>query len=665
MKSVVRTIWADPWWTLTAILVVALGFRLYDLDAVPLVYDEPQDLPASLRHAQQFNPFVITDSLQISDPSQARLPYYLTAIGLHLLSSGESRLFWDVGGRVDIPGTPAGCVMAVAIVVACIVYTIGQPAYLRRWGALIPVGVMVLLVGVLGPPKPPWNQLVAARIVAALVGALGVWATYMLGRDLFRHEAGLFAAATLAVSPASIAWSRCAVTSGDTFVTTFFTIAVWLMYRCIFLRRGRALVGAAFAMGLAIGAKLSAILLWPMCVIYALLVRHYLAEEGTETPLPSDETSAQRLLRRLTAVHLLLAGPLTIVFFWPSVFGAGGQTARCAFWLMALVFYAVAALSLVRTAWRIPRRADFWIILNLCLGGAIVGAFCTPYHLRVEVLGGIKAWWTDFGGKGGHRPFYPFDLLAIVVLLAIHTGFPVNVLSLGGLFWSCKKSNRSWGLLILIGMAVYIAAVTVLHQKASYYLMPMSPLLHVVAGGALVGIYGRFCTGRRVAATVCVGLVVGVLGWQAARAKANHPVYMVDGYGWERHLLFSPMLRPEILDRQGARPMIQWLTDKARPGSNVALFFRPAPEMKPYIGLVWTVVVYEVKRSPATLAKALNLEAVVDPRSLAKYPYVILFPSEYGLESSLSEYDLMYECRIGGISCGRVYHRRLPAPSSY
>jgi len=61
----------------------------------------------------------------------------------------------------------------------------------------------------------------------------------------------------------------------------------------------------------------------------------------------------------------------------------------------------------------------------------------------------------------------------------------------------------------------------------------------------------------------------------------------------------------------------------------------------------------------------LNLEAVVDPRSLAKYPYVILFPSEYGLESSLSEYDLMYECRIGGISCGRVYHRRLPAPSSY
>jgi len=638
----------SPWLTLTPILAIALAFRFYDLDAITLILDEMHDVPVAVSHGHHFNPFDLPEALAREDrsqASQARLPYYLTAVSVALF--GSPILAWAVS--------------VAAVGLACVVFALAAPPPIGRWGALVPVGCAVLIVALLGWPRPAAGELVAARRAAALFGVAGVAASYALGRTLFGHWAGLFAAGTLAVSTMDIGMSRCAVTSGDSFVAAFFTIALCLLYRSVRRGSGRAMMGCAAACGLAIGSKLSAALLWPITVAYAIVV--------CVVPMPTRDGPVRdanlRRLRWATLLHGALLGPLALIFFFSALFGSPHPTARFALWLAALGVYVFGLIRLIDSPWTISQRHLPWFVFNVCAGGAVVAGFSTPYHLRIGPVTGMLQWWGEWAAMEGVIRTPLRDLLDIPKVLLVRAQIPVNLLALGGLIWACQRRLFDRGGLVLVTVGIYASAVALLTWKSLNYLMPLLPLVHVLAGGAVVAVL-QFLSQRNVWGTVAAAAVVcaSVIA-HTAEAIRVHPHYVLDGHGSKRYLSFQGQLQPTVLHTQPLRPAVQWLAANAAPDAHVAVFFPvifPTKLKQEVLGYALDVIHFEAQRSPRARAKQLTFDMIDTPQDLGPADYVLLLCCHPGyVRQHLRAFEQTLEVRQHGVPGAWVFQRRVPS----
>ncbi len=653
----------DPWLLMPVIVGVALFFRLYDLDAVTLINDEPQDLPAAIHHADRPNPFAIDEYLAIADPSQGRLPYYLTAIGLRLLSAtdameGTTNVFYNRGGRVTVSGDRARWTMVAVVALACVLMGWAAPWPLGRLAGLLPAAGVLGVAAVTGWPEVPCNQLVAARYVAGFVGAVGVWATYGLGNSLFGRGAGLIAAATMAVSTMHIAWTRCAVTTGDGFVTTFTVLAVWGLQQTFGHRSGRGMIGAAASMGLAFAAKVSAIVLWPIAVVYPLLCRP--AGDGAST---GESILPERCgrLRAATALHLLLVLPLAAVFFWPVVADAGQASGpRLVIWLGVWVAYVFGVILLCRSAWLWPggRGRTALVVVNLVVGGGVTAALATPYHLRIEAIQGMIDWWHQFGARPGQEPNHLLDLLSVVELLVLHTGLPINLLAVWGLVRGLRRAERHWGVLVWLVIVCHVAPIVLLHQKAVYYLLPLLPVLHVVAAGTLAAWVRSLWSRRRwlgiVAAAVFI-VLCGRLVWTTVTA---HPHYLLVGHAYAGRIPLGPKLAPANVQLQGARPVVRWLAEHAEAGARVGLLGNPEDEHRLFEKLARVILAYETARSEAIIDKGVRFHMVAEPAQAGAFEYVLLLPDAYAMAEHLVGYRQVYRATLHGVVTAKLYRRR-------
>lgn len=621
LRNPLRQCVESPWLTLSPILVAALIVRLWDLDAFGLWGDEPLDIPASMLHVETPNPFKTTEWLARADPSQARLPYYLTGVGIWLLSETDASAFWIRGGRVEGSPQRAWATIGVVIGLLSLTFLIAAPP-LGRWAVCLPAFFAALVLMILGPPKFPTDQLVAARAVAAVIGVCGIVATYGMTRAVVDHWAGLLAAGIVALTPILVGWNRCAVTIGDSFITTFLTLAVWALYRAIHCHSGRAMMCAAAAMGLAFGAKISAVLLWPIGAAYALL--SWLETDPTPTG-PSDHRAGRRLLMACI-LHVALLLPLALVFFWPSVVGPGSAEARLEVWSGALAVYVAGFAWLMRSGWTLGRHHLFGMVICIWAGGAIVAAFSTPYHLRMEAIDGLVKWWHEFGARPGEAPNVLLDLWSMGQIVMIYLKLPVNVLAVMGLVAACRRSHLGTNSLFLLTITVYLVAVALLHQKASYYVLPVLPIFVMFAAGMFVRISRAVISRGFLGAGAVAAAVLSLGALQTVRLHRLHPHYLLDGLEWQRRLYFGPKLKPANLQFQAARSAVAWLTENAPPRSRVAVAL-PAHAQR-FPGLAVAAIAFEVQRLPEARDKAFVYRAMPDRNELGGWDFVVFFPVE-------------------------------------
>lgn len=173
-----------------------------------------------------------------------------------------------------------------------------NPGYFQNPAAFtyIVYGVLKVMYGVIGvpldepsvarqftfDPTPIW---ITARTTAAVLATIGVVATFLVGRSLWRDERGrpddriaLAAAAVLGFAFLSVVYSRIAVTDVGTFLPV--AIATWAMLKAY--EHGRlwqyALAGGA--VGLAIGFKYTA----GLAILPVLLIAGVRAWRDRETP---------------------------------------------------------------------------------------------------------------------------------------------------------------------------------------------------------------------------------------------------------------------------------------------------------------------------------------------------------------------------------------------
>jgi len=638
-------------------LVVAVGaaFRVYDLDSFGMISDAPFDVPASVAHSERVNPFDLTPELEAGDPSQARFPYYLTGWGIRLLT-----------GRLS--SWVAFCAVAGTVVLGWGLFASGAAS---RWVWLLPPACILGMMLILGRPHFPLDDLVAARVIAAIAGTSGLMVAYGLGREVFGRWSGLLAATTLALCTGHIASSRLAVTTGDAYIATSYTLGIWLLYAAIHRSSGRMMLACGIAFGLAVGSKLSGVILWPVAILYALLVWSLRLNPSSAAMNATDV----RRLRHATLLNTGLMIPLLVVFFWPTIFGRNHMGERFAVWLICVVVYWVETIRLMRHPWTVAPSHLFWLVFNVCIGGMVTSAFFTPYHLRVEIVGGLLGWGRDFAHVAGIQ-INPFsDFLDALKVMMIRAGTPVNLLAIGGLLWGCQRLRFHWGGLFLLAVGVQLAAISLMTWKSLTYVLPLIPLVHVIAGGTTVSLIRGFRHGHApalawgVVAAACLSIVV-----HFEHAVGIHPYYAADGHGWSQILRFNGQLTPEGVSTESLRPMVQWVIRHARSPARVAVFSPPGWNVKASkdgARLLAETVRREVIRCPEAASKQLAFAVAYDPKKLIAYDYVLIMqlpPAQ--ISSGLTDFALVYEDRIIGTPSGWVLQRRgssrppPPAPDS-
>ncbi len=354
------------------------------------------------------------------------------------------------------------------------------------------------------------HLLLVGRTLAALFDTVTVMLVFLLGRRLYGPAAGLLAAAFVALAVLHIQQARFFVS--DPFLTTAVVAAVYWMVRRVESERWRDAVVAGALVGLAAGAKFSAIMLvLPLAV--ALMWRRQ------KSPVARGAVLRRRLLgwwhgHRRPVVELTLA------------------------LLAGVVIFAVTN--------------PFALLDNTCEGS--IGGFSIPLvSLRIKSIATQSCYLKNIGTqaamvRGSDR--IPFTLQYIGTLPYLYyldqmfrwgLGAPLALVSLGGLLWGIARVWRRRprfkpGEAVLLAWVLPFLAVTGGFQvKFLRYLLPLTPFLAIYGAGMLSGGWGK---GRRAVSRRPLVRILGHAGWAgtllftALWAAAFVGLYRVDDHPW-------------------------------------------------------------------------------------------------------------------------------------
>lgn len=277
---------------------------------------------------------------------------------------------------------------------------------------------------------------ILARLLSVAFDCGTVAVTYLLAAALVGPWWGVFAALLVAVSPVHVQLSH--FYTVDTLLAFWTVLGAWMGVRLAATGKRHWSIGLGAAAGLAAATKLvgAALLLLLWLGWYVSVSRQHDAPSWPRRILLATRRSLTGLVAALAA--FAVADPYAIIDYGSFLYEMGGQA------LMA--------------------RGDPRFPFTLQYAGTL------PY-------------------------LYPF-----VQNLTRGWGIGVGVLAWGGLLWGVIRTIRSWRRpqpwLLLAGWClVFFGVIGAWHTKFPRYLLPLMPLLCVLAAGMVADAFGRFRKG--------------------------------------------------------------------------------------------------------------------------------------------------------------------------
>ena len=322
---------------------------------------------------------------------------------------------------------------------------------------------------------------VALRLPELIAGIAAVVLVYDLGRRLFGHGAGLVAAATLAVLPASVLTARS--DTMDAVMMLFVVLAAWLVVRAAQAgpspaggaARLRWMVAAGAALGLAFNVKLAeALLPLPALLLLAWLALPAGAGARLRALLAAGVSFVAVALAWLVAVSLA-SGPK------PFPIGSTDGSA----WNVVFVFDGIGRLGLSKTT---SGRTGSGPLTLFGSHGDAVGALVGAALVAALVAGGLAAALALAGRRSRPLPRLPlagavfvaawlligvvvFSRMSVVYARYLDAIAPAIALALGGgaaaLAAASPRRRIAAGALALAVAAVALLASPVAHPRSA------------------------------------------------------------------------------------------------------------------------------------------------------------------------------------------------------
>jgi hypothetical protein len=308
------------------------------------------------------------------------------------------------------------------------------------------------------------HLLIVGRALAALFDTFTVSLVFLIGRRLYGPWVGLLAATLTACTVLHIQQAHFFVT--DPFLTTAVVAAIYWMIRITdtaFSQRWRAILLAGALVGLAVGAKFSAVMLViPLAVAVAWMHRPPPMAKGTRL---SRRLSRWWLWSRRPLMELLLAllaGAIVFAVTNPFALLDSSCDATLGGWDIPLTGRKIPPISV-----------NSCYLENIGTQGAMV-------------RGGTQIPFT-FQYIGTPKYLYYLDQMS-----RWGQGVPLAVAGFAGLIWAVVKSiSRSYrpkhGEMVLLAWVIPFFFVTGSFQvKFLRYLLPLTPFLSIYAAALLV-----------------------------------------------------------------------------------------------------------------------------------------------------------------------------------
>lgn len=348
------------------------------------------------------------------------------------------------------------------------------------------------------------------------VGVLsGLIVTFFLLHRLFTFWQAMFAWAFLAVNPFFLAQSRRVHTDALATVFILLTVLLFIFY-CISPKQRRYVILSGIAFGLACFSKSYSLilLLWfPVCL--------FLFHQREQT---WREFFYQALLSGILFLNCSLLTVLALwPIFWTPLFGLRGLC-------------LLAGTGLLTLGKRGSRPVP-GLVVTACIVLVVVGFFAL--RMVWEVFSGVEWAVTTaheiehfFLGKVVYDPGWLFYAFALSIKSTPIT-LPLAIGSLV-LLWKQRKETQPldqlWRIAfsLLCGVLLFMLCLSVTAKKFSRYLLPVFPMLDVLAGIGLfytvkwVGARFKKQHTRRAAHIVCVFLALILT---AVPVFTLHPYY--------------------------------------------------------------------------------------------------------------------------------------------
>lgn len=321
----------------------------------------------------------------------------------------------------------------------------------------------------------------SARLVAVACGVVSVYLIYRLGREAFSRPAGMLAALFLAVVPLHVTYSHYAVT--DVPATMFSLLALLFLVRAAKGGGRRALVWGAFAAGAATSTKYNlGMLLIPATIAGVYALRGAAASRGAHgapaahgTADLTDDDHGDRAAADAQDEATGGRHPLrALVRRCPLAFGL----VRRVYLPMTLGFVAFTPFAVLDA----PHFVSDFLRQNRIVARGWLGFEHTGngywYNLHVNLPGAMG-----------------------IVLFAV---------SLGGLAWALHRRRRPDTMLVtyVVVYYLYVSSWTALQER---YLLPILPILVLLASRLCVRLVRVRYVRRRVLAPLVTGLLVAGL----------------------------------------------------------------------------------------------------------------------------------------------------------
>ncbi len=422
----------------------------------------------------------------------------------------------------------------------------------------LPMAVVAAVYGLLGVA-----DLLTARAVSALVGALTIAGVFAVCKRGLETRTGLLAAAILATSPFFLSFARTAFTETDVFVAC---ALVWLLVVMSRLRETGTVGWATMTgiiLGLALSGKATTIVIFPAIVLDILTVPGHRR---------SISLSGQELRRGISLMVLMCAA---IAFGWLSLNtlpleGRDGALLRLHALLALGGWGAVLVWAMRHRDSTVAPLHLVAFVLVLALGTFMV---LPPVHTTNPAI--IASLISRFEHEMAWSPAFAGEAAILHLSSVLFKSSPLIGLGLlvspvaAALQWRRRPEHR-FPLLVL---GFYVLGLVLLPLAQTFYMISVLPILAILGADQLLALLSR----HRALALGIGALAILGLGVDLALC---YPDYNLNGYQWlgARYIGHRSSIGYRSVIQttsDGVQQVAEWLNRHAQPGDRVVAYLYP------------------------------------------------------------------------------------------
>ena len=337
---------------------------------------------------------------------------------------------------------------------------------------------------------------IGLKLIAPTFGAIGIYYTYKLGRELFDERKGLLAALFLGVIPSHIYLSSMGYM--DSMVTGLSIAFVYYFHRAVKSNSSKGVVAVGVLAGLTALSKLSGLVVFPFIAVYFILslilpLMHSITLQNT-LPTLKENLKNIRIPTQLfkTSLYVSLIGAVVCSPYYLRNWLLFGDP----LWGMGETIHPTGHFG-----------ADVY-------STTMSEQMLAVYRPSSTVIDFLKEAYLDFWGI----PPSSLDAMGYIIPNYVIFGFLgltiiISFFSVYGIF---RESKEKRSLLVWAWMLTWFIAILILQQQLFWgfrRLLPIAPFLALFAGYGFDNILDK--TGIKKIA--CLLLILAVIGCSASQ----------------------------------------------------------------------------------------------------------------------------------------------------